>query len=184
MTKVYAGIGSRETPTDMLKTMTLIGVQLAEAGWLLRSGHARGADQAFQRGAPDSRKEIHLPWDGYNHGRTENPMFVCPKPNQAVVEIAARYHPAWDKLSQEAKLFMVRNVTIVLGLNLLSPAKMIICWTPRAQITGGTGHAMRVAHGFDIPVFNIASPEDQIKLCEYAGAFYEPVEPDTPISVA
>jgi hypothetical protein len=181
MTKVYAGIGSRETPTDMLKAMTLISVQLAEAGWHLRSGNARGADQAFQRGAPDPRKEIHLPWDGYNHGRTENPVFIVPPPSEPIVDIAAKFHPAWDKLSVEAKLFMVRNTTIVLGVDLLSPVKMIICWTPKAQIIGGTGHALRIAHAFEIPVFNIASPEDQVKLCQYAGEFYEPVEPDDPI---
>jgi hypothetical protein len=168
MTKLYAGIGSRETPEPMLKIMTNIAVQLSETGWTLRSGNARGADQAFQRGAPTSRKEIHLPWDGYNNARTSNPGFIVPVPSLGPVQIAAQYHPAWDSLSVEAKLFMVRNTTIVLGADLITPVTMIICWTPHAQIRGGTGHALRIAEAHGIPIFNLADPATHLPLCEFA----------------
>lgn len=182
MTKLYAGIGSRETPAQALRWMTAIAVQLAETGWKLRSGNAKGADQAFQRGAPLSRKEVHLPWEGYNNGRSSNPCCLVPTPSPQLVDIAAKHHPAWDKLSNAVKLMMIRNTTIVLGTDLLSPVKMVVCWTPGARLIGGTSHAMRIAHTFEIPVFNLASTEDQARLCNYVGEFYEPVEPDPPFA--
>ena len=46
MSKIYTGIGSRETPEEVLKDMKKLGYILAENGWSLRSGHAPGADQA------------------------------------------------------------------------------------------------------------------------------------------
>jgi hypothetical protein len=57
----YAGIGSRRAPAEILTVMTALASQLAERGYTLRSGHAAGSDQAFERGA-GTRAEIYLPW--------------------------------------------------------------------------------------------------------------------------
>ena len=46
----YAGVGSRETPQDVLKIMWKIGKHLADKGYTLRSGGARGADAACENG--------------------------------------------------------------------------------------------------------------------------------------
>ena len=48
--KWYTGVGSRETPSDILEVMESVGYALASQGWTLRSGGAVGADQAFERG--------------------------------------------------------------------------------------------------------------------------------------
>jgi hypothetical protein len=176
MNKVYAGIGSRDTPDQILKVMTDAAGQLSKDGWLLRSGHARGADQAFENGAGD-KAEIHLPWDGYNYGRIVNPKFIVPKIEPALVDIASRWHPKWEKLPVEEKLFMVRNTSIVLGTNLLHPVRMVVCWTPRGLLKGGTAHAIKVAQAYDIPVFNLANSEDWDKLT----AFVEEIENATSI---
>lgn len=162
---IYAGIGSRKTPNDICHIMSNIARQLSPTGWLLRSGHARGADQAFERGA--IHKEIHLPWDGYNNKRANGTTHVVPLPDRNIMEIAAKYHPAWDRLDETSMLFMARNVTIVLGLDLETPAKMLCCWTPNSAITGGTGHALRVAEGFGIETFNFAKPEDQSRFTKF-----------------
>lgn len=47
-TMTYAGIGSRETPLSMLKTMTKVADMLAKKGYTLNSGGAIGADVAFE----------------------------------------------------------------------------------------------------------------------------------------
>ena len=47
----YAGIGSRETPPTVLDLMGRFASQLSIQGWVLRTGMAGGADQAFYRGA-------------------------------------------------------------------------------------------------------------------------------------
>jgi predicted Rossmann fold nucleotide-binding protein DprA/Smf involved in DNA uptake len=63
--KPYAGIGSRRTPSEILELMKEIGSKLEIEGWLLRSGGAPGADQAFEAGiSKDEAKQIWLPWQG------------------------------------------------------------------------------------------------------------------------
>jgi len=44
----YAGIGSRETPVDILKEMTNVGTELDKEKYNLQSGGAIGADMAFE----------------------------------------------------------------------------------------------------------------------------------------
>ena len=44
----YAGIGHRNTPENVRNMMTNIGSQLAKMGFILRSGNALGADQAWE----------------------------------------------------------------------------------------------------------------------------------------
>jgi hypothetical protein len=167
---LYAGIGARKTPAAIMDQMTLIATQLEQHHWILRSGNAYGADKAFQKGiALPSSLEIHLPWEGYNDGDSEIHSFChVPVPSSELVDIAARNHPNWDNLSQGAKLMMLRNVTIVLGLDLKEPVKAVICWTPNGKMIGGTSHAIRAANEFNIPVFNIAIEDQQKKLCEFA----------------
>ncbi len=48
--KYYSGIGSRETPDDIIDVMKQLGKKLADQGWILRTGGAKGADQAFELG--------------------------------------------------------------------------------------------------------------------------------------
>ena len=50
MTNYYTGIGSRETPNEILDRMTRLGSWFSELDWVLRSGGAEGADRAFERG--------------------------------------------------------------------------------------------------------------------------------------
>lgn len=161
---IYAGIGSRKTPVQVQNTMLSIARQLSPTGWLLRSGHADGADKAFERGA--THKQIHLPWPGYNNTDTGG-VYICPKPTVEICDIAATHHPKWDELKPAVKLLMARNVTIVLGEHLDAHAKMVVCWTPGGRLEGGTAHGIKVAQAFDIPVFNIARPEDQVALCKF-----------------
>jgi hypothetical protein len=67
MTIYFAGIGSRETPIDVLDIMQKLSIVFAKKGWILRSGHAPGADQAFEKGCDkvNGPKEIYIPWKGF-----------------------------------------------------------------------------------------------------------------------
>ena len=64
---VYAGIGARTAPAEVLELMEGLAERLAGKGWVLRSGRAKGADSAFERGCDraSGRKEIYLHWPGY-----------------------------------------------------------------------------------------------------------------------
>lgn len=140
----YAGIGSRQTPPSVLLTMRAVATTLAERDWVLRSGHAQGADLAFERGADIGRgaKQIWLPGEA-----TPDAM-----------RLSAQHHPAWERCGQFARDAHARNAHIVLGQSLDDPVRFVICWTPGASASGGTGQAIRIAKSVGIPVFDLADP--------------------------
>lgn len=154
--KAYAGIGSRRTPSHILRNMTTFATHASKHNWVLRSGGADGADLAFERGA--LHKEIFIPWRGFNGSAStlHNPLPLS-------FEIAERFHPSWAALSRSVKQLMARNVHQVLGANLDDPVHFVICWTPdgceegsnTSSLTGGTGQALRIASYFKIPIYNL-----------------------------
>lgn len=152
MPLIYTGIGSRETPNEILGLMTLIAKHMAKGGYLLRSGGAAGADTAFEQGA--SAKEIYLPWERFNFN--ESPLYP---PTAAALKLAEKFHPAWDRLSRGGKLLMGRNSHQVLGQDLKTPTERIICWTKGAKGEGGTGQAIRIARHHGIPIADLADPK-------------------------
>jgi hypothetical protein len=149
--------------------MRQAGSVLARRGWVLRTGMAGGADQAFYRGASaHGALELYLPWPAFEakarvSGGAE--QFVLSQPTEAAHELAARFHPAWSRLSRAVRSLHARNAHQVLGPNLASPARFVVCWTPDGSLdgqgrrVGGTGQALRIAHEHAIPVFNLARPE-------------------------
>jgi hypothetical protein len=42
----------------------------------------------------------------------------------------------------------------VLGHDLRSPSRFVVCWTADGRATGGTGQAIRIAEAYAVPVFN------------------------------
>ena len=155
---VYAGIGARSTPPDVLVRMERLAVELRERGAWLRSGHASGADSAFECGARE-RACLYLPWAGYN-GPVLEAEHVMRAPLSDALRISARFHPAWDQLSRGARALHGRNAHILLGCRLRAVVDVIVCWSPNGAITGGTGQALRMAHFYDIPFVNLAVSPD------------------------
>lgn len=152
---IYAGIGSRETPRDILDIMVDVGAWMAKQGHTLRSGRAPGADQAFEDGCNRLRgsKEIYLPWSGFQNAPLAKGYIIPDVPE--AYEIAARFHPAWDRLSQGAQKMMARNSHQILGLNLQTPCDMVICWTKGGLGGGGTGQALRIAKSLNIEIYDL-----------------------------
>lgn len=89
MNYYYAGIGSRETPDDVIKMFENMASSLASKGFILRSGHADGADAAFERGCDrvGGAKEIYIPWKGFNDSKSS----LVVKGGEAF-NIAEKYH--------------------------------------------------------------------------------------------
>lgn len=131
--------------------MTRVASFLCGKGYILRSGGAPGADQAFEAGVIDpERKEIYLPWRGF-----ERNCSLRYRVSDEAISMAEGYHPAWEKLSLNGRLMMGRNMYQVLGEDLGTPSEFVVCWTSDGYATGGTGQAIRVAHDKGIPVFNL-----------------------------
>lgn len=147
----YAGIGSRETPEFVLDVFESVAEFLAKHGFTLRSGCAKGSDIAFENGCDrvNGLKEIYLPWKGFNGSNSD--LIVS---NPKAFEIAKQFHPYWHNLSQGAQKLQARNSHQVLGLDLHTPSKFIICWTKNGSGSGGTGQAIRIARNSNIPIFD------------------------------
>lgn len=202
----YAGIGSRETPRDILFLMRELGFYLGlheihkkkKEFFILRSGGARGADRAFEKGVRDAIEvnqrrfpygQIFLPKvsNSYVLGRKD----LIKVPNTTLDRawsVASAYHPNWENLSHMTRLLHRRNVLQILGI--YKTTSFVICWTPdgadgrkykTSKKTGGTGTAIRVASQHsNIPVFNLY--QDSVRqriearlarLKEDAGIVYE-----------
>ena|SRR5690606_27695755 len=155
----YAGIGSRETPRDVLELMYRIGYRLASEGWTLRSGAADGADTAFERGcdAAGGKKQIFLPWRGFNRREPEHGRVFAGVGEHALT-LAAEFHPAWERCSRGARALHARNGYQVLGPRLDTPVERVICWTVGARGGGGTGQAIRIARSRGILIHDLADP--------------------------
>lgn len=163
MGKYYTGIGSRETPKEILDLMTRLGSALEDKGYILRSGGAGGADLAFEKGVTQN-KDIFLPWRGFN-GSNSTLYNQLP----LAFDLASEHHPAWGNLKDSVKKLMARNSHQVLGKELKVKSSFVLCWTPdgcessdtRTNKTGGTGLAISLASSLGIPIYNLA---DEISL--------------------
>jgi len=158
--RYYAGIGSRETPTELMEDIKIICYRLNDLKYTLRSGGALGADSYFEKYA--FNKEIFLPWKGYcqKYGKD----FRVPKLTQEMYEIAEKYHPNWSACSDGIKAMHTRNVCQILGEDLKTPVDFVICWTKDGKASGGTGQALRIAKGYGIQIFNLKNKEDLDRL--------------------
>lgn len=164
--KYYAGVGSRETPPEILLLMTSLASTLETLGYILRSGGAKGADSAFAVGVKHRvNRDIFLPWRGFNGV----PDAECASYEVCVdaKHIARQHHPRWDSLPEAAQKLIARNTYQVLGKTLDSPVDFVIGWTQEGTGKGGTGQAYRIAKRMDIPVYDLALPEDRVKLSRF-----------------
>lgn len=167
-TLIYAGIGSRSTPKHIQHQMASIAQQLSP-NWVLRSGHAEGADMAFEAGALAGKgaMEIFIPWFGFNGAPQNDPRYIRRTATQELADYSAQFHPAWDRCSDAAKLLHMRNACQILGAEGDNPVDLVICWTEGGLGKGGTGQALRIAEANSIPVFDLAIPSCQQILVDY-----------------
>lgn len=154
MSRIYTGIGSRETPFLMLEKIIDIACRLADYGWTLRSGGADGADKAFETGCDlySGKKEIYLPWKGFNENKSK--LWGV---SLDAFQIASGIHPTWNKLSQGAKLLHGRNVYQILGKDLKSSSDLVICWTKGGKKIGGSRTALILAEQYNVPIINLCT---------------------------
>ena len=139
--KFYAGIGSRRTPPEVLQKMQDYAVRLQKLGYILRSGGAIGADQAFERLVSPEWKVILRPGDSTPEAEA----------------LASTLHPAWHNCSPYVKRLHGRNCQIILGLNLHTPVDFVISYSTDPK-RGGTSLGMNLATQpeYKIQVFNLA----------------------------
>lgn len=164
MKKYYAGIGARATPLEFLDKMTHYAGILEDLGYILRSGGAQGADQAFEDGVKNKENlEIFTPKMLENTQKYDN-----------FYEIAAKYALCDDNIFKKWKLYVqklfARNMMIILGPGNNEKVDFVACWSPvddYADASGGTPHGIRCALDHEIPVFNFYHREDEASFIKF-----------------
>lgn len=157
--RIYTGIGSRQTPLDILAQMRSIARQLASRGWLLRSGGEDGADTAFENGCVEAfgRKEIYLPWRRFNNRVGRDYCYQIPDIAYDTAQVLWGDDERWKYLKGAVKKLHARNTQQVLGRDLNGPpAQFVLCWTPGGSEVGGTCVAIQLAHVEGVRVVNLA----------------------------
>jgi hypothetical protein len=168
-TMTYAGIGSRETPKEVLDLMTKAAKYLDDLGYTLQTGFTfknketgldeEGADKAFSDGSKN--KTLFGP-SGIRRtvkGVTTQESYdndVTQKSNTIVKEI----HPAPDMLTSGAVKLMARNTNQIFGKNLNSSVDFVLFYAKETdnplRPKGGTGQAVEMARRKGIPTINMA----------------------------
>lgn len=181
MHKYYAGIGSRQTPPNILAAMKTLASHLARSGYILRSGAADGADSAFESGcdAVGGPKQIYIPWSGFNkrnHGHGVVSLDRVGKPARDWAEsIAKEHHPSFGRLPRGVVALHARNGFQILGQSPTdTKSSFVVCWTADGSGSGGTGQAIRIAKAHGVPVFDLAFPEHLDRIARYCGDSSKP----------
>ena len=155
-TMTYAGIGSRQTPSEGLKQMTEVAKELEAKGYTLNTGvtfggKKEGADKAFDDGT--TKKNLFSP---ENQGsRTKEQV------------IAKEIHPNPNALTAGALKLMARNTNQVFGNDLNTPVDFVLFYakeTKGIRPEGGTGQAVEMARLKGIPTINLANPNWRVEL--------------------
>lgn len=168
-TDFFTGVGSRKVPLEVGCLMTSIAYKMAIMGYGLRSGGAKGSDQAFELGVNKAIAAGLV-------STAAKQIFYANDATPWAMNVAKAYHPAWNKMGEYAQKLHGRNAFQVLGRDLKSPSMGVICWTPdgcmthaaRAYKTGGTGTAISIADNYQVPISNLAVQTEFVKWRDWA----------------
>jgi hypothetical protein len=166
--KYYTGLGSRTSPPDILELMTRTARWLRGQGWTLRSGHAQGADRAFELGA-ESDSVIYLPWKNFGQNpynddqgmpvlgtaitiSTDDPITNYRHLAELGIRRGTTTVQSWIKLLHGRNAWQIQGHAATPDLS-----KFALCWCPvvRGEPQGGTATAVKLAVHHKIPVFNL-----------------------------
>ena len=192
-TMTYAGIGSRETPQEVLELMTKAAQYLDGLGYTLNTGKtflAKPSDDPKYQAQYEERLAFSKKHNGkvgldeegadraFSLGATKKNLFGVEKPvGKREMKIAEEIHPNWEALVAKGPggpKLMARNTNQVFGANLDTPVDFVLFYaedkgktgkTGENRPEGGTGQAVEMARAKGIPTINMADANwrDQLK---------------------
>lgn len=175
MQKYFAGVGSRETPKNIMELMIRLGRTATDLGYKFRSGDAYNADKAFWYGVQQSKKfedigaEIIIIEDGFRGRTTDEKIFYdYSKLSQDIkdqcMEIAKGVRGSFHGLNEMGIALHSRNVVQIKGLDLKSNVDILFLYAPlnrNGRVKGGTATAHDLAVKEEVPVIkNLYIDED------------------------
>lgn len=162
----YAGVGSRDTPSDIESLMIRIGRVLCDLGWGLSSGDALSADRKFYEGAKQSTNYYHIPqriylaWDGIGdryHNPSEGFLDATRFTDtyETAMEMAREARGSFERLGRGGIALHTRNVFQIHGHDLQELVLAMIYWAvpvgKHEKVKGGTNTALQLAITANVP---------------------------------
>lgn len=169
--KSYIGIGDKTTPPAIIDRIKEIGSKLSDKGYILRTPGFTDAEKAFE--SSTENKEIYLPWKkASTEGLNIDDKDKVFRYSKDIPEIARKIVPVYENLPIAPKAMIDRDIAMVLGKDLRSPVKFVLCWTPdgaeklseKTMKTGFIGTIITLCTIVKIPVFNLYKADAEIKL--------------------
>jgi hypothetical protein len=179
--KPYVGTGNSNPPQEIKEKIQRLAKLLEEHGYVLRTGGMDGPEDIFEKSVRN--KELILPWKGF--ANKESKLTYNTPSAQGIAKL---YHDNYDKMKLPVQAFLAKNVRLLYGDKLKSPALFMLCWSEdgaetlreKTNRTGSVGHAIQIAYSMRIPIFNLGKPDTEERLKRYLdldnqGAFTGPV---------
>jgi hypothetical protein len=119
-----------------------------------------GDDKEFiesLKGVAEQNIEVYLAWKNFNEIDSKHYWNT-----ETSGLIAAKFFSAWDKVSDQVRAFLQRNIRMLFGDKNNSCAKILVTWSEDgasktldvSMATGKASHVIRAAAFYSIPVFN------------------------------
>lgn len=166
--KPYAVTGNPNPPDEILRKIERIVQKLDALEYTTRTGGMQGVEESAERSA--KKLELLLPWRGFSDKESKLTFT-----NERAVFVAKKFSSAYDGLKPAAQAFLAKNVRLVMGQQVNSPALFLIVWTEdgaekaseRNSRTGFAGHPISIANALGIPVFNLGKADAEERLNRY-----------------
>ena len=189
--KRVALIGARSLDDPGFETyadaFSEVALKFAEAGFILRSGNAKGADDIAQTAYMDAFRqgkitkehfEVYLPWNGFRRGSDGYEHCIFHPITSRAKDMARDVHPRPERLTTNTISLHGRNVYQIFGHDFNTPVDIVVCYTANGMVEGGTATAINLALNAGIRVINIAQGDliDRLNEIEfYLERYYAPV---------
>lgn len=167
--KWYAAGGSSNTPADVLDLMSRVAAVMSSKGIMLRCGEMSEADRTFIKG---SKGKFHsfvpfgftdeLEGDG-EAGTSFSPWAIQSDigPSSGDATFARSLNPGFLMLPKVEKQWDVVANSLIYGLDRVSLAKMLICWSEPGD---HVERYIKKAEKAGVTVLNLALPQDRKKV--------------------
>lgn len=149
----YTGLASSETPEKVRAVMWAFAEVMRQRGARLRTGAELGAREGFRAGAGPAQT-TYIPWDFYCGASTTLGAILTAGWEPAIMRAAMTFGD-WRHLSADEKALAICAVVQLMGLDMKSPSRLVVCWVTDET----TAPAITIAKASNIPVLNMQRPD-------------------------
>lgn len=152
----YAAISNENAPANVIEQFKSIAIDMENRGYTMRTSGNKGVEEIIEVVAQN--KEIYIPWKKFNDRESQ----YC-KVDKSAIDLVGTLHPSFQDLKDSVKAIIGRYAHVILGKDLKSPVRCVVCWTEdgvesakdKTAKTGYCGTPIQIASNARIPVFNL-----------------------------